>query len=121
MDWRWGHGRGGAHGGGASGMNRARALGFGGFGSALLRRSGRRARAEEGEGRVKWRVHERVARRWLEVEDNGQQLQISHGAWQRDQRSGDMCHPRGVCCLMNVSHCRSHSDNGNRLTAPVRR
>ena len=72
MDWRWGHGRGGAHGGAASGMNRARALGFRGFGSALLRRSGRRARAEEGEGRVKWRVHERVARRWLEVEDNGQ-------------------------------------------------
>ena len=71
MDWRWGHGRGGAHGGAASGMNRARALGFGGFGLALLRRSGRRARAEEGEGRVKWRVHERVARRWLEVEDNG--------------------------------------------------
>ena len=28
-------------------------------------------RAEEGEGRVKWRVHGRVVRRWLEVEDNG--------------------------------------------------
>ena len=44
-----------------------------------------------------------------------------HGAWQREQRSSDMCCPRGVCCLMNVSHCRSHSDNGNRLIAPVRR
>ena len=29
MEWRWGHGRGGAHGGAASGMNQAMALGFG--------------------------------------------------------------------------------------------
>ena len=91
MEWRWGRGRGEAHDGAVVQRNRARALGFGGFGSALLRRSGRRACVEEGEGRVKWRVHERVARRWLEVEDNGQQLQISHGAWQRDQRSRNVC------------------------------
>ena len=47
-----------------AGMNRTKALGVGGFGSAASRCPGRRALVEEEDGRVKWRVNERVARRW---------------------------------------------------------
>ena len=36
-------------------------------------------KAREGNGAVS-----AFGRRWLEVEDNGQRLQISHGAWQHD-------------------------------------
>jgi len=49
----------------------------------------------------------------------GQQRQDARGAWQREQKSGDGWHTRGVYCLMVVSHCSTHSDNGNRLTKQV--
>ena len=42
-------------------------------------------------------------------------------AWQREQESGDGWHTRAVRCLMTVSHCRSHSDNGNCLTVKLHR
>ena len=48
---------------------------------------------------------------------HGQQRQDARGAWQREQKSGDGWHTRGVCCLMAVSHCSTHSDEGNRLAA----
>ena len=51
----------------------------------------------------------------------GQQRQDARGVWQHEQESGDGWHTCGVRCLMTVSHCRSHSDNGKRLTARLHR
>ena len=50
---------------------------------------------------------------------HGQQRQDARGAWQREQKSGDGWHTRGVCCLMAASHCSTHSDNRNRLTGEL--
>ena len=85
MEWRWGHGRGGAHGGAASGMNRAMALGFGWkwLGGASAFRSPCARRKEEGEangaasvfGQARGGFKARLRR------------QDAHGAW--PARSGE--------------------------------
>jgi len=44
-------------------------------------------------------------------------VQGIRGMWQCEQE----WHTRAVHCLMTVSHCRSHSDNGNCLTVRLHR
>ena len=56
-------------------------------------------------------------RRWLEVEDNVQRLQISRGAWQHDQPVDDAWCTRVWRFLKTVGHCSAHSVDLDRLTA----
>ena len=51
----------------------------------------------------------------------GQQRQDARGAWQREQKSGDGWHTRGICCLMAVSHCSVDSVTLRCLTAKLHR
>ena len=51
----------------------------------------------------------------------GQPCQGVRGAWQREQETGDECHPRGARCLIAIRYYSSHSDDLNRLTAQLQR
>ena len=94
MEWRWGHGWGGAHGGAASGTNRAMALGFGWkwLGGASAFRSPCARRKEKGKangaasaiGQARGVFKARLRR------------QAIHGAWPARQKAGDEWRTRGV-------------------------
>ena len=51
----------------------------------------------------------------------GQPCQGVRGVWQREQETGDECHPRGARCLIAVSCCSSHSVNAISLTVQLQR
>ena len=51
----------------------------------------------------------------------GQPCQGIGGAWQREQETGDKCHPRGAHCLIAVSYYSSHSVNAISLTMQLQR
>ena len=52
---------------------------------------------------------------------HGRPCQGIRGAWQREQETGDECHPRGARFLNAVSYCSSHSVNAISLTVQLQR
>ena len=97
MEWRWGRGRGGAHGGAASGMNRAMALSFWVemarrcFGVLVA------VRAEEGGGNAEWNG-DSAGRRGV-ASRRGCDARVRTARGQRAQASGDGWRTRGVVFL----------------------
>jgi len=75
------------------------------------------ATGERRKPRNEIRTDELVGRRAGCFSSRGRPCQGIHGAWQREQETGDECHPRGARCLMAIRYGSSHSDDLNRLTA----